>query len=69
MLWCWKGYGHIKYQAMCDNRHGVQGILLLGNSKQKYTIVRHFSHKAAKSQCWTWIKLCFRLMNINFGVP
>jgi hypothetical protein len=69
MLWCWKGYGHFKYQAMCDNRHGVQCILMLGNSKQNCTIVQHFSHKAAKSQCLTWIKLCFRLMNINFCIP
>jgi hypothetical protein len=69
MLWCWKGYGHIKYQAMRDNRHGVQCILLLGNSKQKCTIVQHFSHKAAISQCLTWMKLCFRLMNINFCIP
>ena len=69
MLWYWKGYGHIKYQAMCDNRHGVQCILLLGNSKRKCTIVQHFCQKAAKSQCLTWIKLCFRLMNINFCFP
>jgi hypothetical protein len=69
MLWCWKGYRHIKYQATCDNRHDVQCILLLENSKQKCTIVQHFSHKAAISQCLTWVKLCFRLMNTYFCIP